>query len=521
MSSHLKHLAVAMCSLALCAPALLAQHSAPAAGPEILTPAAPDTPRINSATVFGARPGAPFLFTIPATGQRPMSFSADGLPAGLQLDPATGRITGKVAAAGEFKVTLRAKNARGEDTRSLRIVIGDRIALTPPMGWNSWNCWAGAVDQDKVLRSAKALVSSGLANYGWSYVNIDDTWQGKRNSPTKALQPNEKFPDMKKLVDEIHAMGLKAGIYHSPWITTYGYHPGGSSNNADGAWTREANGNEEGKAMGKFSFIARDAQQFADWGFDYLKYDWNPNDVPATREMSEALRATGRDIVFSLSNSAPLENVEEFKKLANCWRTTGDIWDRWETPGPWQHSVSEIGFNQDAWTTHGGPGHWNDPDMLVVGRVGWGPSLHPSYLTPAEQYTHISLWALLSSPLLIGCDLETMDDFTKGLLTNSEVIAINQDALGKQARRIATVGAVDVFCKELEDGTRVFGFFNRGDISHTIDFKLDWQGAPGWQLLRDVWRQKDLGVFQKTIQVTVESHNVKLYKATPAQVATK
>ena len=179
MSSPLSPLAAALCALALCAPALQAEQIA--SGPEILTPAAPDTPRINSASVFGARPGAPFLFTIPATGQRPLSFSVEGLPAGLQLDATTGRITGTVATAGEFKLTLHAKNARGEDSRALRIVIGDRIALTPPMGWNSWNCWAGAVDQDKVLRSAKALVSSGLANYGWSYVNIDDTWQAGRD----------------------------------------------------------------------------------------------------------------------------------------------------------------------------------------------------------------------------------------------------------------------------------------------------------------------------------------------------
>jgi len=507
-----------MCTLALASGTpLLAQHG-PAANPDILTPAAPATPRINAPSVYGARPGAPFLYAIPATGVRPMTFAVEGLPAGLKLDTSTGHITGSVTTAGEYKVILRANNSQGSHSKAFRIVIGDKIALTPPMGWNSWNCWAGAVDQDKVLRSAKALVDSGLANYGWSYVNIDDTWQGKRGGPSNALQPNEKFPDMKGMVDKIHSMGLKAGIYHSPWVTTYAYFPGGSTDTADGAWSKEVHGGEQGKRIGKYSFVKVDAKQFADWGFDYLKYDWNPNDVPATREMSEALRATGRDIVFSLSNSAPLENVEEFKKLANCWRTTGDIWDQWETPGPWQHSVSEIGFNQDAWTTHGGPGHWNDPDMLVVGHVGWGPSLHPSYLTPAQQYTHISLWALLASPLLIGCDLERMDDFTKSLLSNNEVIAINQDALGQQARRIATVGAVDVFTRPLEDGSIAFGFFNRGDVTHTINFKLDWKGAPGWQLLRDVWRQKDLGVFQGTIQVTVESHNVKLYKATAVKV---
>src|SRR5580692_2836271 len=179
----------------------------------ILTPPAPKTPRINGPGIFGVRPGSPFLYTIPATGDRPMAFAADGLPVGLKVDGETGRITGVVDAAGEYPVVLRAKNSRGEDAKKFRIVVGDKIALTPPMGWNSWNCWARAVDQDKVLRSARAMVSSGLADHGWTYINIDDTWQGARGGPFHAIQPNEKFPDMKALCDQIHALGLKAGIY--------------------------------------------------------------------------------------------------------------------------------------------------------------------------------------------------------------------------------------------------------------------------------------------------------------------
>src|SRR5438093_2216771 len=177
-----------------------AQTTQPTAG-KILTPPPLPSPRINGPRVYGERPGRPFLYTIPATGDRPMTFSADELPAGLKLDSATGRITGSLAEAGEHDVALHAKNATGDASIKFKIVIGDKIALTPPMGWNSWNCWAGAVDQDKVLRSARAMAKSGLVNHGWSYINIDDTWQGDRDPRTMALQGNEKFPDMKALCD--------------------------------------------------------------------------------------------------------------------------------------------------------------------------------------------------------------------------------------------------------------------------------------------------------------------------------
>jgi alpha-galactosidase len=479
--------------------------------PEIRTPVASATPRINGPAIFGVTPGAPFLYTIPATGQRPMSFAVDALPDGLSVDAATGQITGKLAKTGEYKIVFKAKNALGAAEKTFHIMCGDKIALTPAMGWNSWNCWAGAVDQAKVLKSAQALAVSGLANHGWVYVNIDDTWQGRRDPKTLALQANERFPDMKKLCDEIHAMGLKPGIYSGPWITTYAGYPGGSSDDAKGAWEKLKD-YESNKRFGKFSFAKQDAKQWAEWGFDYLKYDWDPNDVPHTKEMSQALRATGRDILFSLSNTAPIEHAAEFVKLSNSWRTTGDMWDTWETPGPWQNSVSEIGFNQDAWTPWGGPGHFCDPDMLVIGWVGWGDQLHYTKLTPAEQYSHITLWCLLGSPLLIGCDLDRLDSFTLNLLTNDEVIAVDQDVLGKQGKRVATIGAIDVYKKELEDGSLAFGFFNRGDVPHTIVAKMDRMGCNGPQQVRDLWRQKDLPEVRGDFSVTVGVHDAELFK---------
>jgi alpha-galactosidase len=483
----------------------------------ILTPLAPAEPRIHGPNVFGVRPGYPFLYAIPATGERPMQFSVEGLPDSLQVDAATGQITGMLNEAGEYQLVLKAENAKGSAQKAFRVVVGEKIALTPPMGWNSWNCWAASVDQDKVLRSAKAMVSSGLSQYGWTYVNIDDTWEGTRGGKFNGIQSNEKFPDMKELCDTIHAIGLKVGIYSTPSITTYGKYCGGSSNDPSGAWSKEM-ANDKYYRLGKYSFAENDAKQWADWGFDYLKYDWNPIDLPHVEEMSQALRHCGRDVVYSLSNTAAFANAADYARLANCWRTTGDIVDRWDRcDHDGLNALSEIAFAQDRWQPFSGPGHWNDPDMLVVGYVGWGPKLHPTSLTPDEQYTHISMWCMLSAPLLIGCDMERLDPFTLSLLTNSEVLALDQDALGKGATRVAAVGAVDIFLKELEDGGKALGFFNRGaetaDVSYT---KLALIGLPGKQHVRDLWRQKDLDDVAAKISVQVAPHGVVLLKLTPA-----
>ena len=485
-----------------------AQNAAP-----ILTPAPRSEPRINGPSVFGVTPGAPLLYTIPATGDRPIEFSVDSLPSGLALDPATGQITGSLPANGEFAVVLKAKNAAGHAEKKFRIVVGSKIALTPPMGWNSWNCWAEAVDQEKVMRSAKAIVSSGLINHGWTYVNIDDSWQGVRGGKDQGIQGNEKFPDMHKLCGDIHGLGLKAGIYSTPWVTSYAKFVGGSSDRPDGAWSKDLADSKHWR-LGKISFAENDARQWAEWGFDYLKYDWSPNDLEHVKEMSQALKKTHRDIIFSLSNSAPFADAAALAELANCWRTTGDIWDYWDqTDHDWHYGVSEIGFSEERWASYQAPGHWNDPDMLVVGRVGWGASLHQSHLTPDEQYSHISLWSLLSAPLLIGCDLEHLDAFTLGLLSNDEVLALDQDALGRQAVRVATLGAIDVYKKELEDGNWALGFFNRGEKVEKYTFnKLGRIGIPGKLHVRDLWRQTDLPDSKGSLNVTVNPHGVTLLK---------
>ncbi len=503
----------------------------------IITPPPGPAPRLTGPKIYGQRPGRPFLFTLTATGDRPMTFSAEGLPEGLRLDPATGQITGSVSKAGTFAVKAGAKNARSAVTRDIKIVVGDQIALTPPMGWNSWNSWAGDVDQGKVLRSAKAIVSTGLINHGWTYINIDDTWQGQRTGPDHALMANEKFPDLKGLCDQLHGMGLKAGIYSTPWITSYASYPGGSSDNADGAWDKATMGNNRAHRVGSTHFADADAKQLAAWGFDYLKYDWNI-DVANMQEMSDALKNSGRDIVYSLSNSAPFNNAGNWAQSSNAWRTTGDIVDNWgRAASGWQHGMGENGFSQDRWASFAGPGHWNDPDMLVVGTVSLSQAMHRTHLTPDEQFTHISLWCLLDAPLLIGCDMERLDPFTYSLLSNDEVLDINQDALGKQAVRVAGPAFVPpaparrsgpaaasadnpggnglIYSKPLEDGNLAVGLFNVGPQEEKVTAEWKDLGLQGKQAVRDLWRQKDLGVVENEFSASVPSHGVVLVKVSP------
>ena len=506
-----------------------AQSGAPDMSAHILTPPPARTPRINGARVFGVRPGSDFLFTVAATGERPMTFSAEGLPKGLAIDAETGRITGRVKRSGEYTVRLRAKNALGEYERDLRIVAGDKIALTPPMGWNSWNCWARDVTREQVLASARAMVEKGLVNHGWTYINIDDGWQGQRGGKYNAIQPNTKFPDMKGLADEIHGMGLKIGIYSTPWIGTYAAHIGSYSDNPDGVneWIKKGWCNEHYRYQnpggdywkdrmemyihGRYSFVDADVKQWVDWGIDYLKYDWSPNDLHYTQEMHDALRKCGRDIVYSISNNAPYADAPLWMELCHCWRTTGDIRDTWK-------SMSAIGFAHDRWMPFTGPGHWADPDMLVVGMVGWGPKLHYTKLTADEQYTHISLWALLSAPLLIGCDLAQLDDFTISLLTNDEVIDINQDPLGYQAAPLWRDGNRQViYMKPLEDGSVAVGLFNRDEKPAEMKFTMRQLGMRDKKIVRDVWRQQDIATLDtgESYTTQVAPHGVVLLKVYP------
>ena len=460
----------------------------------ILTPPESDLPRINGPKVYGARPGNPFLFTIAASGIRPMIFEAKGLPEGLALDKNTGIITGKATNKGDYIVNFTVKNAKGIANGELLIKIGNEIALTPPMGWNSWNCWGLKVDQEKLLQSARNIKEKGLIQYGWSYVNLDGGWQDTRDGKGNIV-PNKKFPNMKALGDSIHKMGLKFGIYTSPG-------------------PRDCAG-----YLGSYRHEEQDLKTFASWGIDFLKYDWcyysevfdQEKDTSLSAYMKpyllmhRYLREQNRDIVYSLCQYG-FKNVWDWgAAVGNCWRTTWDITDTWE-------SLSDIGFSQYPLFPFAKPGHWNDPDMLIVGKVGWGEDLRDSRLSPDEQYTHISLWCLLASPLLIGCDINQLDAFTLSLLTNHEVLEVNQDPLGKQAQRIIANKNIQVWIKEMEDGSKAVGVFNLGDKDENYDLIFNSLGYSNVSSVRDLWRQIDIPNVTTSIRLSLPSHGVSLLK---------
>ncbi|HTJ00890.1 MAG TPA: NPCBM/NEW2 domain-containing protein [Dongiaceae bacterium] len=499
-------------------PAPLAPAQEPAV---ILTPKSGPKPKINSAKVFGVRPGAPFLFTVAANGDRPMTFAAANLPEGLKLDSASGQITGALTTPGEYVVTLSAKNGLGTAERTLKIVCGPTIGLTPALGWNSWNCFASAVTAEKVKAAADAMVRSGLINHGWTYINIDDFWEVHQDSKDPTLQgphrdatghiiPNPRFPDMKGLADYVHSKGLKIGLYSSP-----------------GPWTC-------GGCVASWQHETEDAESYAKWGFDYLKYDWcsyggiaesgapglppwnkNGDNLAAYqypyRVMRAALDQQHRDILFSFCQYGMGDVWKWGKEVGgNSWRTTGDITDNWR-------SMSTIGFSQAGHEPYAGPGHFNDPDMLIVGKVGWGPELHPTRLTPNEQYTHISLWCLLTSPLLIGCDMTQLDDFTLSLLSNDEVLEVDQDPLAQQAKRVSQENQLEVWAKTMEDGSKAVGLFNRGYSDAQVTAKWSDLGLTGKQKVRDLWRQQDIGEFSDAFTASVPRHGVVLIRVWPVK----
>ncbi|MEI6412206.1 MAG: putative Ig domain-containing protein [Bacteroidota bacterium] len=462
--------------------------------PYILTPPEGSMPQINNPDAFGARPGVPFQFTIAVSGKQPMQYTIKGLPRGLKLEQQTGVISGMVNTRGMYSVTITATNNVGSRSKIVNFVIGDNICLTPPLGWNSWNCWGLSVSDAKVRSSAESMIKSGLARHGWNYMNIDDGWEAaERDAKTGEIKTNDKFPDMKGLADYLHRMGLKIGIYSSPGARTCG--------NFLGTWQHEQ----------------QDAQTWAGWGIDYLKYDWCSYDLIAPDKslpelkkpyevMRAALNATNRDIVYSMCQYGMGDVWEWGEEVGgNLWRTTGDINDTWE-------SLRDIGFIQHKSSAFSRPGHWNDPDMLTVGWVGWGDHLHQTRLTPSEQYTHISLWAMLSAPMLIGCDLSRIDDFTYNLLANDEVLAIDQDALGKQATQALKKDDYQIWVKELADGGRAIGIFNLSDEDRKIDVNWSELGLKDYKKVRDVWRQKDIGKFGKTFSTEVYAHGVTLVK---------
>jgi len=357
------------------------------------------------------------------------------------------------------------------------------IARTPAMGWNSWNKFAGRVDDASVRAMADAMASNGMKEAGYVYINIDDTWEGDQRDAQGNITTNKKFPDMKALADYVHAKGLKLGIYSSPGpVTCAGY-------------------------LGSYGHEAQDAKTYAAWGIDYLKYDWcgasmlHPTeDEPALYQlMGDALLATGRDILYSLCQYGQLDVWKWGAEVGgNSWRTTGDIRDTWQ-------SMSGIGFRQDVLAPYAKPGHFNDPDMLEIGNGG---------MTDTEYRTHMSLWSMLASPLLAGNDLRTMTPAIHDILTNRDVIAIDQDSLGVQGTRVwasddSAAVRKEIWTRPLAKGASAVAVFNRGTDSAdvVVDFAKLGVDVRG-RRVRDLWEHRAVRVSGTLYVAHVPSHGV-------------
>ncbi|MGH9584526.1 MAG: glycoside hydrolase family 27 protein [Bryobacteraceae bacterium] len=360
------------------------------------------------------------------------------------------------------------------------------LAKTPPMGWNSWNRFKGKVSDKLVREIADAMVRTGMRDAGYIYLNIDDTWQDSRDAQGN-IRPNSRFPDMKALADYVHSKGLKLGIYSSPGPKTCaGYE-------------------------GSFRHEEQDAKTYASWGIDYLKYDWcsasrvyDYHSMPAVyAKMGRALLNSGRPIVFSLCQYGVL-HVEQWGRSVdgNLWRTTGDIGDNWK-------SMSHIGFDEQlGLAKYAGPGHWNDPDMLEIGNGG---------MTNTEYRTHMSLWCLLAAPLLSGNDLRHMSPETRAILMNKEVIAVDQDRLGKEAARVAKNGDLEVWARPLADGSYAVGLFNRGPSSAKVTAHWSDVGFSGKARVRDLWAHANRGEFANEFSAQVPSHGTVMIKVRPVK----
>ncbi len=472
---------------------------------QFLTPPPAREARLHGPLVYGVRPGSPVLYRIPCTGERPMEFRAEHLPPGLTLNPTNGILTGEIQQPGDYPVTWFARNARGGDQRNFCIKVGDQLALTPPMGWNSWYIHFAHVTEATMRHAADAMIASGMADFGYQYVNIDDGWNikpGNKNSPADLptrdaeghLLPNKNFPDIQGMVAYLHSRGLKAGIYISPGPTTCA--------GFAGSWGHEAD----------------DARTFAGWGFDFLKYDWCSYGGHAAtktlayfqqpyRVMSAELKKQPRDLVFNLCQYGMAEVWQWGGEVGQCWRTTGDLGNERDTDLP---GFYHIAFRNAKLSSYARPGAWNDPDYLLLGWIGGSHGSHPTTLTQNEQYSYMSLWALMAAPLIFSGDMDRLDAFTLNVLCNAEVIDVDQDPLGRQGRIFRQTADEYVLVRELADGSRAVGLFNLSAQTRTVSVPLGELGVAGHTLVRDLWRQQNLGPCNGLLAAEVPPHGVQL-----------
>ena len=460
---------------------------------------APDPrPALHFPRVVGASPRRPLVFRVPATGRAPLTFSCPDLPSGLRLDPKTGVVSGQMPAPGTFTAHVAVQGPAGRAEAVWTFVCGERaLARTPPMGWDSFDVYGEGVSDAAVRRAADALLASGLAAHGYSTLIVDEAWQGLRDKKTGRLRPNKRFPDMAGLAAYLHARGLKLGLSSAPTVHTCAGFAGSQGHETE------------------------DAQTYAAWGVDYLKYDWCPLTIDKQKPppdqkaafalMRRALDGSGRDVVYAISTFAR-DDVWTWAAPvagANSWVSTDAMYDLWPV-------LAGNGFGHPNLAPDAGPGHWNDPGPLLAGRIGY-PALHLSHLTPPEQMTQMSLWSLQAAPLILSCDLSHLDPnalhpSVTALLTNDEVLTVDQDPLGRAGTQVAADGTTRVWSRPLADGTLAVGLFNLGNTAGEVSISWPALGLSGPQPVRDLWLHQDLGEASGTFTAQVPPHGVALVR---------
>lgn len=452
-------------------------------------------PVFHGAKITGNFPNTEFLFTVPATGERPIAFAAQNLPEGLTIEPTTGIIRGVVKEKGSYRVKISATNAKGQAEQDLKIEIGDKLCLTPPMGWNSWNVFTNTLDEKLVIEIADAMVSTGLRDLGYQYINMDDYWHAaSRDASGRPVADPAKFPHgIKWLSDYVHSKGLKLGIYSDAGDKTCG------------------------KCFGSYGYEEIDAKTYAEWGIDLLKYDfchvpWKKKEAIARyKKMGDALKGCNRSIVYSICNWGLFEPWKWGEEVGgHYWRTTPDIFDTWRGGIPFMMSTMRIIKRQNKILQYGKQGHWNDPDMLIVGNYGKGKATGRDGMfkgmTDTQYQSHMSLWAIMNAPLLASCDLRNMNEATKNILMNGELLAINQDEAGLPAELISRKGGISVYRKALSGGSVAVAVFNASNREQTYDLTPSNFETAERIFLRDVWKHSDLGMLQDKLVLNLQPH---------------
>ena len=461
-------------------------------------------PKILAPSVFGASVGKDFIYRIPVIGQRPISISAEGLIEGITFE--NGILRGNIKENCEFEILITAKNTLGETAKHLKISVGfDNALRTPLMGFTSWNAFASRVTQQDIENTADYMVKSGIADYGYDYVNTDSGWQKEYGGKYDAIMPNSKFPDMKKMCDKIHSLGFKAGIYSTPMLTAWGCPkefesiPGCTRGEPDILLTG-CNG-----GVGMEHMEENNVRQWEEWGMDYLKYDWALTDPYTADFMKRALLNSSRDISFCVTVLADFNYAAYWKKNCCSWRDGMDAVNRWDV-------LLKLFGTVDKWKDVVCQGHFYDLDMLEIGQVDSSETGDPNELhlkrgfSDYEKLFSYSMRAFFSSPLQLSCLLTKLSEFEFNLICNEEIIAINQDALASYPEKIKDDGSVRIYRRELENGDTAYAIFNISENAVTEKLCL-----PENCVLRDLWLKENVADSGK-FEHTVPPHSVKILK---------